>query len=160
MNASTPCTKSRWSYSSSAVAFVGAPSRNSSVPSRVSTRSGVEIDLSVSADILSAPPPLIASSVIVARVTEIGGATGAMGAGHQVTPITIGPAGQVAVPGPGGDLDRGAAGRVAHYSPQSRPLLPRRSGGPPAARYAPPMAPLALLPGKHAVHPPASPERC
>ena len=65
MNACIPCTKSRWSYSSSAVAFVGAPSRNSSVPRRLSTRSGVEIDRSVSADTPPCPLPLIASSVIV-----------------------------------------------------------------------------------------------
>ena len=31
-NASTPCTKSRWSYSNSAVAGVGAPSVNSKRP--------------------------------------------------------------------------------------------------------------------------------
>jgi hypothetical protein len=78
MNASIPCTKSRWSYSSSAVALVGAPSRNSSVPRRLSTRSGVEIDRSVSADTPSCPLPVIASSVIVVCVTEIGGAAGAM----------------------------------------------------------------------------------
>ena len=49
MNASTPCMKSRLSYSSAAVASVGAPSSNSNVPRRVSTRSGVEIDANVSA---------------------------------------------------------------------------------------------------------------
>ena len=49
-NASTPCTKSRWSNSSSAVAGVGAPSVNSNTPRRLSTRSGVEIDASVSGD--------------------------------------------------------------------------------------------------------------
>ena len=59
MNASTPCMKSRWSYTSSAVAWVGAPSRNSSVPRRLSTRSGVEIDRSVSAETPSRPLPLI-----------------------------------------------------------------------------------------------------
>ncbi len=60
MNASIACTKSRWSYSSSAVALVGAPSRNSSVPRRLATRSGVEIDRSVSAETPSRPLPLIA----------------------------------------------------------------------------------------------------
>src|SRR6186997_894968 len=48
MNASTPCMKSRLSYSNAAVASDGAPSSNSNVPRRVSTRSGVEIDLNVS----------------------------------------------------------------------------------------------------------------
>jgi hypothetical protein len=43
-NACTPFWKSRWSYSSSAVADVGAPSLNSNVPRRLSTRSGVETD--------------------------------------------------------------------------------------------------------------------
>ena len=50
MNASTPCMKSRLSYSSAAVASDGAPSSNSNVPRRVSTRSGVEIDFRVSAE--------------------------------------------------------------------------------------------------------------
>src|SRR5664279_6561428 len=50
MNASTPCMKSRLSYSSRAVAAEGAPSLNSNVPRRLCTRSGVEIDLSVSAE--------------------------------------------------------------------------------------------------------------
>ena len=50
MNASTPCMKSRLSYSSAAVASDGAPSSNSNVPRRLSTRSGVEIDRSVSAE--------------------------------------------------------------------------------------------------------------
>ena len=42
-NASMPRRKSRWSKSRSAVACVGKPSLNSSVPIRVSTRSGVMI---------------------------------------------------------------------------------------------------------------------
>ena len=50
INASTPCTKSRWSYSNRAVASDGAPSVNSNVPRRLSTRSGVEIDANVSAE--------------------------------------------------------------------------------------------------------------
>jgi hypothetical protein len=47
-NASTPCRKSRLSYSFAAVASDGAPSSNSSVPRRLSTRSGVEIDARLS----------------------------------------------------------------------------------------------------------------
>ena len=50
MNACTPWMKSRWSYNKAAVASDGAPSLNSNVPSRVSTLSGVEIDLTVSAE--------------------------------------------------------------------------------------------------------------
>ena len=50
INASTPCTKSRWSYSNRAVASDGAPSVNSNVPRRLSTHSGVEIDANVSAE--------------------------------------------------------------------------------------------------------------
>ena len=111
MNASIPCTKSRWSYSSSAVAFVGAPSRNSSVPRRLSTRSGVEIDRNVSAETPSCPLPLIASSVIVVCVTELGGAAGARGNRALGHIHRHRPGDQGAVPGPGGDLDRGAAGR-------------------------------------------------
>jgi hypothetical protein len=48
-NACTACWKSRLSYSSAAVSFDGAPSSNSSVPSLVSTVSGVVIDAKVSA---------------------------------------------------------------------------------------------------------------
>ena len=54
-----PCTKSRWSYSSSAVALVGAPSRNSSVPRRLSTRSGVETDRNVSAETPDSEPLIV-----------------------------------------------------------------------------------------------------
>ena len=71
MNASTPCMKSRWSYTSSAVPWVGAPSRNSSVPRRLSTRSGVEIDRSVSAETPSLPLPLTASSVMTLALTSL-----------------------------------------------------------------------------------------
>jgi hypothetical protein len=79
MNASTPCTKSRWSYSNPAVAFDGAPSRNSNVPRRLCTRSGVEIDRSVSAETPSRPLPLIASSVITDCLNELRGAADATG---------------------------------------------------------------------------------
>ena len=43
-----PWMKSRWSYSSAAVASDGAPSSNSNVPSRLSTLSGVEVEASMS----------------------------------------------------------------------------------------------------------------
>ena len=65
MNASTPCMKSRLSYSSAAVASVGAPSSNSNVPRRLSTRSGVEIDRNVSAETPSDPLPLRSSSSVI-----------------------------------------------------------------------------------------------
>jgi hypothetical protein len=42
--------KSRLSYRTTEVAAVGAPSASSNVPSRVSTRSRVEMDRSVSAE--------------------------------------------------------------------------------------------------------------
>src|SRR6476646_8768552 len=50
MNASTPCMRSRLSYSSAAVSSVGAPSANSNVPREVSTTSGVEMERSVSSE--------------------------------------------------------------------------------------------------------------
>ena len=49
MNACTPCRKSRW-YTNVDVPRVGAPATNSKGPQRASTRSGVEIDASVSAE--------------------------------------------------------------------------------------------------------------
>ena len=61
MNASTPCMKSRLSYSNAAVASDGAPSSNSNVPRRVSTRSGVEIDFKFSAvtPLMTSPRQLV-----------------------------------------------------------------------------------------------------
>src|SRR6476646_3126787 len=110
MDASTPCMKSRLSYSSSAVAFVGAPSVNSSVPRRLSTRSGVEIDRNVSAETPDSEP-LIASSVIVVCITELV-ALQAPWESRALGHIHRHRAGdQGAAPGPGGDLDRGSAGR-------------------------------------------------
>jgi hypothetical protein len=48
-NACTPFWKSRLSYTNAAVASDGAPSSNSRVPRRLSTRSGVETDARASA---------------------------------------------------------------------------------------------------------------
>ncbi len=67
MKACTPWMKSRWSYNSAAVASDGAPSLNSNVPSRLSIVSGVEIDLTVSAETSAIGSLLVDTADIVER---------------------------------------------------------------------------------------------
>jgi hypothetical protein len=62
--ASTPRTKSRWSYSRCAVSGVGAPSLNSSVPSLLCTVSGVVIEAGTFVVVLIAPSPVRAARTV------------------------------------------------------------------------------------------------